>query len=62
MSVCFPKLKSSGANVKVEIDFSNYAKRADLKNATKAVTSYFTKQTNLAHLNLIQINLRCWKI
>ena len=59
MSECFPKLKSSGANVKVEIDFSNYAKRADLKNARKAVTSYFTKQTNLAHLNLIQINLRC---
>ena len=33
MSEYFPKLKSLGVNVKVELDFSNYATKADLKNA-----------------------------
>ena len=31
MSECFPKPKSLGANVKVELDLSNYAAIADLK-------------------------------
>ena len=31
MSEYFPKPKSSGANVKVELDFSNYAIKAYLK-------------------------------
>ena len=30
----WPKLKSFGVNVKVELDLSNYATQADLKNAT----------------------------
>ena len=34
MSEYFPKPKSLGANVKVELDLSNYATKADLKNAT----------------------------
>ena len=34
MSQYFPKLNSLGANVKVELDLSNYATKADLKNAT----------------------------
>ena len=29
MSECFPKPKSLGANVKVDLDLSNYATKAD---------------------------------
>ena len=36
MSEYFPKLKSLGAKVKVELDLSNYTTKADLKNATGA--------------------------
>ena len=34
MSEYFPKPKSLGANMKVELDLSNYATKADFKNAT----------------------------
>ena len=34
MSEYFSKSKSLGANVKVELDLSNYARKADSKNAT----------------------------
>ena len=34
MSECFPKPKSSEGRVKVQLDLSNYATKADLKNAT----------------------------
>ena len=34
MSKYFPETKSSGGRVKVELDLSNYAIKADLKNAT----------------------------
>ena len=34
MSEYFLKPKSLGANVKVELDLSNYARKADLKNHT----------------------------
>ena len=37
MSEYFPKPKFLGANVKVEYDLSDYATKADLKNATAAV-------------------------
>ena len=37
----FLKPKSLEANVKVELDMSNYATKADLKNATGADTSDF---------------------
>ena len=43
MSEYFPKPKSLGANVKVELDISNYATKADLKNATSVETSDFAK-------------------
>ena len=33
MTEYFPKLKSLGANEKVELDLSNYPTKADLKNA-----------------------------
>ena len=45
MSVYFPKPNSLGANVKVELDLSNYAhKKTDLKNATAVDTSSFAKK------------------
>ena len=34
MSEYFPESKSSKGKVKVELNLSNYAKKADLKNAT----------------------------
>ena len=34
MSEYFPKLKSLGERVKLELDLSNYATRTYLKNAT----------------------------
>ena len=35
MSEYVPKPNSLGANVKVELDLSNYATKTDLKNATR---------------------------
>ena len=43
MSEYFPKTKCLGANVKVELDLSNYATKADLRNATGVDTSHFAK-------------------
>ena len=48
MSECFPKLKSFAANLKVELDLSNYATKTDLNNAAGADTSDFLKYTDLA--------------
>ena len=45
MSKYFPKLKSSRANVKVELDLSNYTTKVELKNATGFGTSDFAKKT-----------------
>ena len=44
MSEYFPKPKSSEASVKVELDLSNYATKADLKNTTGVDTSDFIKE------------------
>ena len=44
MSEYFPKPKSLGACVKVELDLSNYARKADLKNATRVDTVPFAKK------------------
>ena len=46
----FPKPNSLGANVKVELDLSNYATKIDLKNAAGVDTSDFVKKTDLANL------------
>ena len=48
MSEYFPKPKFLGANLKVKLDMSNYATKADLKNATGV--KGFTKNTNLVNL------------
>ena len=50
MSKYFPKPNSIGANVKVELDLSNYATKADLKNAARVNISSFAKKTDLANL------------
>ena len=50
MSEYFPEPKSLGPNVKVELDLSNYATKADLKNATGVDTSDFAKKTDLYNL------------
>ena len=47
----FPKvLRSYGENIKVKIDFSNYATKADIKNITYVDTSNFASKKNLANL------------
>ena len=38
------KKKSLQANAKIELDLPNYATKADLRNATVADTSEFTKK------------------
>ena len=50
MSEYFPKWKSYGANVKVELDLPNYGTKADLKNATGVDTLDFAKKTDLGNL------------
>ena len=50
MSEYFPEPKSLGGSVKVELDLSNYATKADLKNATGVDTSSFAKKSDLANL------------
>ena len=50
MSEYFPELTSSGGRVKVELDVSTYAIKADLKNATGADTSKFANKVDLASL------------
>ena len=50
MSEYFQKLKSLWAVVKVELDLSNYATKANLKNTTGVDTSDFAIKTDLADL------------
>ena len=49
MSEYFPKPNSLGANVKVELDLSNYATKT-FKNATGVDASSFAKKIDLASL------------
>ena len=46
----FLKPKSLVVNVKVELDLSNYATKADLENLTRFDTSEFGNRTDLANL------------
>ena len=57
MSEYFPKSKSLGANVKVELDSSNYATKIDLKNVAGVDTSSFAKNFDLASLKINVDNL-----
>ena len=44
MSAYFPKPNSLGANIKVELDLSNYATKTNLKNTTGVDTPSFAKK------------------
>ena len=44
MSEDFPRPKSLGANVKIELDLSNYAKKVDLKNEIGVYTPDVSKK------------------
>ena len=50
MSEYFPKQNFLGANVKVELDLSNYATKKDSINATGVQTSSLAKKVDLANL------------
>ena len=50
MSEYFPEPKSSGERMKVELDLSNYATKADLKNATGVDISKFAKKLDFVNL------------
>ena len=50
MSEYFPKPRSFGGRVKVELYLSNYATKTDLKSATGVDTSDFAKKVDLASL------------
>ena len=50
MSKYFPKPSSHEENMKVKIDLTNYAKKADIKNITHLDTSTFALKTNLSIL------------
>ena len=50
MSEYFPEPKSLGGRVRVELDLSNYAIKADLKNETGVDTSKCPKKVDLANL------------
>ena len=50
MKEYFPKPISLGANVKLQLDLSKYATKADLKNGTGVDTSSFAKKTVLPNL------------
>ena len=46
----YPPYKSSSNNIKVELDFTNYATKTNLKNITHVDVSSFASKTNLAAL------------
>ena len=50
MSECFTEPKPSGGRVKVELDWSNYVTKSDLKNATGVYESKPAEKVDLAHL------------
>ena len=50
MTTYYSPYKSSSNNVKVELDFTNYATKTDLKNITHVDVSSFASKTNLVAL------------
>ena len=50
MTQYFPKPSNHKENIKVEVDLTNYAKKADMKSITRVDTSNFVLKTNLANL------------
>ena len=53
ISQYFPKLyELSGGDINVEVDLSNYATKANVKNITHVDTSSFALKANLANLKI----------
>ena len=52
MSEYFPEPKYLGGRMKVELDLSDYATKADLKNATVVDTSKFAKKGRFSKLKI----------
>ena len=50
MSQYFPPYRSSGKNIKVELDLTSYGTKTDLENVTHVDVSSFAVKTNLANL------------
>ena len=50
MSEYFSEPRSFGRKVRIELDLSNYATKANLKNATGVDTWKFAKKVDLANL------------
>ena len=50
MSAYYPPYRSSSNNIKVELDFANYATKIDLKNITHVDVSSFSSKTNFTAL------------
>ena len=50
MNQNFAPYRSSGSNIKVELDLSSYATKTDLKNVTHIDVSDFALKQNLASL------------
>ena len=50
MSQYVPPYRSSGRNIKVELDLISYATKTDLKNGTHVDVSCFALKTNLTNL------------
>ena len=50
MSEYFPKPPSDCKNIKIKVDLSNYATKADIKDIIHVDTSNFALKTNLANL------------
>ena len=46
----YPPYKSSGNNIKVELDLTNYATKTDLNNIAHVDVSSYVSKTNLAAL------------
>ena len=57
MSELFPEPKSSGGRVKGELDLSNYATKADLKNGTGVDTSKCAKKVDLADFDVDKLDI-----
>ena len=50
MNKYYPQPQSSRGRVKIKLDWSNYATKADLKNVTGVDTSAFAKKIDLTYL------------